>query len=427
MKSRTTTSKKRKGDSLFDALLAKSPSYWVKFVTWFLLVGYVAWLSAVHAIANIAWQQNPDLALRFVPDHPLALSLKADMQFIASQSPASLAKVEILAKQSLRQQPLNAVAVRLLGYVADVRGDKKKARELILLAQKISRRDFGTQLWLIEDAVARGDKSQALFHYDIAMRTTTSSHEILFPTLVGALDDPDVRKGLVPYVRRSPNWLPGFLGEAINTSENPANVADLLIKVGRLPDRDDYRSLSDSLLAVLVAKSKFSAFLQYYASLPGSKATSLQSAALNTTTVGLRYSVAGWQMVDNPAIGGAFSSPDKAGRYSLSAFAGSGERDELLRKYLFLKSGSYRFSAKYEAQYSAPESEIRWDLQCLSAMGNVSAWFATTTVRKGRSAATQDFTITPDCANQMLTLQLAGGSGQLGTEFVIRSIDIVHP
>ena len=28
--------------------------------------------------------------------------------------------------------------------------------------------------------------------------------------------------------------------------------------------------------------------------------------------------------------------------------------------------------------------------------------------------------------DQILTLQLAGGSGQLGTEFVIRSIDIVH-
>ena len=419
-------SRKRKSNSRFDALLTKPPLYWIKLVTFFLLVGFVAYKASIHAMANIAWQQNPDLALRFMPDHPLALSLKADIQFMDSQSPTSLNKVEAMAKQSLQVQPLNAVAVRLLGYVADARGDKKKARELILLAQQISRRDFGTQLWLIEDAVARGEKTRALYHYDIAMRTTSSSHQILLPTLAGALDDPEVRKALVPYVRRRPNWLPGLLGISIDTSQNPANLADVLVPAGQLPDNEEYRRLSNNLLNQLAAKSKFPAFRQYYLSLPGTAGATFQSAALNNRTVNLRYPAAGWQLVDNPAIGGALSAPNNDGQRSLSAFAGSGERGALMHKYIFLRPGKYRFSAGYEAQYSAPDSEIRWDLQCLSAMGNVSAWFATTTVRKGRSAATQDFTITPDCANQMLTLQLAGGSGQLGTEFVIRSIDIVH-
>ena len=419
-------SRKRKSNSRFDALLTKPPLYWIKLVTFFLLVGFVAYKASIHAMANIAWQQNPDLALRFMPDHPLALSLKADIQFMDSQSPTSLNKVEAMAKQSLQVQPLNAVAVRLLGYVADARGDKKKARELILLAQQISRRDFGTQLWLIEDAVARGEKTRALYHYDIAMRTTSSSHQILLPTLAGALDDPEVRKALVPYVRRRPNWLPGLLGISIDTSQNPANLADVLVPAGQLPDNEEYRRLSNNLLNQLAAKSKFPAFRQYYLSLPGTAGATFQSAALNNRTVNLRYPAAGWQLVDNPAIGGALSAPNNDGQRSLSAFAGSGERGALMHKYIFLRPGKYRFSAGYEAQYSAPDSEIRWDLQCLSAMGNVSAWFATTTVRKGRSAATQDFTITPDCANQMLTLQLAGGSGQLGTEFVIRSINIVH-
>lgn len=418
-------SRKRKANSRFEALRAKSPLYWVKFVTFFSLVGFVAYQSAIHAIANITWQQNPELALRFVPDHPLALSLKADIQFQESQSPASLRKVEAMAKQSLKGQPLNAVAVRLLGYVADVRGDREKARELMLLAQKISRRDFGTQLWLIEDAVARGDKKQALYHYDIAMRTTVSSHSILFPTLVGALDDPEVRSGLAPYIRRGPDWLPGFLSEAINTSENPANIADMLIKAGKLPDRDDYRSLSNSLLAQLAAKSKFPAFRQYYLSLPGSVSATLHSAALNKATVNIRYPVAGWQLVDNPAIGGAFSAPDKAGRHSLAAFAGSGERGELMRKYLFLKPGSYRFSANYNAAEGAPDGEIRWDLQCMSAKGNSSKWFTTTSVAQGKSATVQDFDLSSDCPNQMLLLQLAGGNGQLGAEFELRSVDIV--
>ncbi len=162
----------------------------------------------------------------------LALSRKADELFAAKQDPATLAKVEAMAKQSLRGGALNPVAIRLLGYVADARGDQKKAREFMLLSQKVSRRDFGTQLWLIEDAVKRNDKKQALYHYDIAMRTTPSSFPLLFPTLTGALDDPEVRAGLAPYVKAAPEWLLSFLPHAIGTSENPSYLVDVLLKAG---------------------------------------------------------------------------------------------------------------------------------------------------------------------------------------------------
>lgn len=419
-------SKKRKGSPRFAALRAKPPLYWVKFVAWFSIVGYVAWLSFIHAVANVTWQQNPDMALRFVPNHPLALSRKADELFAEKQDPATLKKVEEMAKESLRGGALNPVAIRLLGYVADVRGDRKKARELMLLSQKVSRRDFGTQLWLIEDAVARGDKKQALYHYDIALRTTPSSFSILLPTLIGALDDPEVRSALAPFLKAAPAWLPAFLGEAINTADNPANVADVLVKAGPLPDRDDYRALSNNLLLQLAAKSKFPAFRQYYLSLPGAKDASLQAASLTKATVNLRYPAAGWQLVENPAIGGSFSQADNQGRHSLAAFAGSGERGELMRKYLYLTPGNYSFAARYTAQDSAPDGEIRWELQCLSAAGNKNIWFTGNPVRKGKSSDTQEFTLDTGCPNQMLMLQVAGGSGQLGAEFTLQSVDIIR-
>lgn len=419
-------SRKRKGNARFAALRAKPPLYWVKLVVIFAVTGYLAWLSFIHAVANVTWQQNPDMALRYVPDHPLALSRKADELFAEKQDAATLAKVEAMAKQSLRGGALNPVAIRLLGYVADVRGERTKARELMLLSQKVSRRDFGTQLWLIEDAVARNDKKQALYHYDIALRTTPSSFPILLPTLVGALDDPEVRVGLVPYVRRTPDWLISFLSEAINTMDNPANLADVLVKAGGLPDREDYRNLSNSLLTQLAAKGKFPAFRQYYLSLKGNHASTFEAASFGKDTVNLRYPAAGWQIADNPAIGGAFSQADKDGRHTLAAFAGSGERGELMRKYLFLKPGNYRFAARYSAQDGAADSETKWELQCLSASGNASKWIAAEPIRQGSFASTQDFSLGPDCPNQLLALQVAGGSGQLGAEFTLRSVDIIR-
>ena len=390
------------------------------------VTGYLAWLSFIHAVANITWQQNPDMALRFVPDHPLALSRKADELFAAKQDPATLAKVEAMAKQSLRGGALNPVAIRLLGYVADVRGDRKRARQLMLLSQKVSRRDFGTQLWLIEDAVARNDKKQALYHYDIAMRTTPSSFPVLFPTLAGALSDPEVRTGLVPFVKQAPEWLLSFLPYAIGTMESHEYLVDLLVLSGSLPDRPEYKGQSNYLLNTLAAKNNFSSFERYYLSLRNASPLALSTASMTKDTVSIAYPAAGWQLTESPSIGGGFSEPNKNGRFTLSAFAGSGERGEVMRKYLFLKPGNYRFSAQYEAQQSAADSDIRWDLICASQKTPISKWFTNKAVKSGRSGDTKAFTLTPDCPHQLLLLQVAGGSGQLGAEFVLRSVDIVR-
>ena len=417
-------SRKRKGPSRFAALRTKPPLFWVKIVVITVATLYLAWLSFIHAVANITWDRNPDIALQYVPDHPLALSRKADELFAAKQDPATLAKVEAMAKQSLRGGALNPVAIRLLGYVADVRGDSKKARELMLLSHKVSRRDFGTQLWLIEDAVARNDKKTALYHYDIAMRTTPSSFPILFPTLTGALNDPEVRVALAPIVRQAPVWLPAYLGDAINTIENPANLADVLMKAGGLPDEENYRVMSNALLGQLAAKNRFPAFRQYYLSLKGNKPAAFQSASLTKDTVNLRYPAMGWQVVENVGIGGSFSQPDSKGRFSLSAFAGSGERGEVMRKILFLEPGSYRFQARYSALEAVSDADVRWDMQCLKPGGNVSKWFVDGSVRKGNFVQTLDFTISNDCRAQLLVLQAAGGSSQLGSEFTLRSVDV---
>lgn len=418
-------SRKRKGPSRFAALKAKPPFFWIKNGLIIVVTLWLAWLSFIHAVANITWDRDPDVALRYVPDHPLALSRKADELFAEKQDPATLAKVEAMAKESLRGGALNPVAIRLLGYVADVRGDTKKARELMLLSHKVSRRDFGTQLWLIEDAVARNDKKQALYHYDIAMRTTPSSFPILFPTLTGALSDPEVRVHLAPIVRQAPVWLPAFLSESIGTIENPANIADVLVKSGGLPDDESYRNLSNALLAQLAGKNKFPAFQQYFLSLKGSRADTFKAAAFTKDTVGLPYPVVGWQVADSPAIGGTFSAANDKGRSTLAAFASSGERGELLRKYMFLAPGNYRFASRFSALDGAPDSEVRWELQCVKAAGNTSAWFVATPVQKGAFGLTQDFNIGSDCRTQLLVLQTAGGSSQLGTEFTVNSVDIV--
>ena len=386
------------------------------------LIGCLTFASTMNAIGNIARRQNPTVALRFVPDEPVALSFKADQLFASSQNSEDLKKVEKLAKQSLIIYPLNATALRLLGWVADVRGEKYKAKNLNLLATKVSRRDFGAQLWLIENAVAAGNKKQALSHYNVALSTTKSSYDVLFPTLIGALADPEVRHELVRYVRQTPEWLSAFLSEAVSASANPANVADVLLFAGPLPSTQAYQALSNRLLSELANKSKFAAFRQYYLSLPNTKLITLQSAAIDKRTVDLVYPAAGWRVTDSAAIGGTFS--EDSGNYRLSAFAGSGQRGTAMQKYLFLDPGNYRFAAKYRIVNGSQDSAIDWSIRCLDATAETNLLTGWGHLKGGGAALSHDFSISKSCKAQLATLQIAGGSGQTGTDFLVTSVMI---
>jgi hypothetical protein len=96
-----------------------------------------------------------------------------------------------------------------------------------------------------------------------------------------------------------------------------------------------------------------------------------------------------------------------------------------MRKLLFLEPGSYRFQAQYAALDAVSDAEIRWDMQCITPTGNVGKWFVDTPIRRGNFAHLQDFTIDNDCRAQLLILQAAGGSSQLGAKFTLRSVDVV--
>ncbi|MDT9096849.1 hypothetical protein RSW32_26335, partial [Escherichia coli] len=76
---------------------------------------------------------------------------------------------------------------------AQLHGDVGAARRLFAYGQRLSRRDNSTQLWAIEDAVARNDIPDVLRHYDVALRTSPNLADILYPVLASASADPAIR------------------------------------------------------------------------------------------------------------------------------------------------------------------------------------------------------------------------------------------
>lgn len=103
-----------------------------------------------------------------------------------------------------------------------------RARRLFLHSERLSRRNLITQLWAIEDAVARDDVAGALRHYDIALRTAPRMAEVLFPVLKSASTDPAIRTGLIRTLSGKPLWAGDFIDYVSDNSADPQATVSLL-------------------------------------------------------------------------------------------------------------------------------------------------------------------------------------------------------
>lgn len=146
----------------------------------------------------------------------------------------------MLARSALRFDPTAVAAVSTLGLNAQAQGRTQEARKWFSYASALSRRDFQTQLWLIEDAVSHGDVGAALRHYDIALRTSSSAPDILYPVLVSAIENPDVRKGMARTLAARPIWGSSFLlytsGNAPDLHAMAALFSEVSQRGGIIPD-----------------------------------------------------------------------------------------------------------------------------------------------------------------------------------------------
>ena len=403
-----------------------TPRHWRKTGAFLLATVIVSYFAAANSLANIARRKNPDIALMVSREEPVALTLKADREFQATQTPGALTSVERQAKRALRQQTHNASAIRLLGYVADARGNPLAARRFINMASRVSRRDFGTQIWLIEDAAQKEQLAKALVHYDIALRTTFDSRSILFPTLIGALVREDVRRAFTPYVSKAPPWMLDFIPQAIAQIENPSDMASIMMAANNSARIPQYHNFPNLLLSQLESKRKFSDYRLYYLSLPGSERQHLTSIDINKSSVLNRYSSIGWQSFGGVAVGSSYAATTQKLGFHLQVYARPNSGGLVARKLLFLSEGNYVLSAKYAATQAGSDADLTWQIQCLSQPGSVVFTVTNLPILEGRFSKSDKFAIPSNCSTQYLNLLVTDGNSQSGMDTIIEQLQLAR-
>lgn len=379
--------------------------------------------SALNAFVNIAQTSQVDAVLAIAPNNPNALAKRADQELDGDVDPGNLVVLRDLATKSLREQAINPRALRILAYHADLSGDRARSARNMNLALKASRREFGTHLLAIENAVTANNVSLALRHYDLALRTSTVGREFLLERLVAASSDPVILRELAPYVRADPPWLPYFLSYSGRDRANGKSLARLWHAAGGFPEGTHYRLYETAILEYLVTGADYSEARRFFLAWPDARPSLLTSPSLTPASTTSRAAALGWQLTNNASFGAAFAKTmEQVVSPQLELFSNPGVFGLVAGKHLFLQPSTYLLDVSFRDVTMPQGSAVNATVSCFSKTGERTPFKTVRLQPMPNGSARFAFTVPRDCEVQLLSFEVQGGRSQEGMSVLIDRI-----
>lgn len=338
----------------------RSPAQWASRGGLAAAAAAIGCFSVAHTLAQVVARDKPAMAHRLAPgDGRIAARLAAFLSGADAKS-ADRGRADKLARGALLDDALAVQAVSTLGINAELRGNSAQAQRLFAYSQKLSRRDLQTQLWAIEAAVARGDIAGALHHYDVALRTSTDSWELLFPVLGEATTDPAIRAALVGTLSQRPIWGDPFITYTAARSPDPQATAALLTDLRRTGFSIPDGARAPIINALIEQGALEEAWRFYVAGNPGAVRYSSRDPRFTNSTDA--PSLLDWVPIDDGSITTSIQRDKTGGVFDFAAPATVG--GALLRQVQLLSPGSYRITGVSSGIEQAAVALPYWSLSC---------------------------------------------------------------
>lgn len=318
------------------------------------------------------------------------------------------------ARAVVREDPLNASAIRIYGFAQGTTGNEAATESAVRLAARLSRRESLTQLWLIEREAARGNVSATLRHYDVLLRTRLRLRPVLFETLSQALSEPEIRKGFAGYVRQSPDWLEPFVIYAIDYARLRAPVALAFEDAGGLPKARRFQMLETRFLQALIAGGEVGAGRRFYRSMTGAQPAELRETGFNPSTTEQRFAPLSWQVMESPTISTIFEIIGTGAQLAARIEVSPTSHGVALRRHFELAKGRHHIRVVLGESSGSTRPRMQWMVRCSPSASPFASW-------RGASGA---FTIPANCPDQIIELTVAAADSQTATELVLTDVRI---
>ena len=316
------------------------------------------------------------------------------------------------SKAALVQDATSVDAVATLGINAQIKGDTTAAQRDFAYSQLLSRRDFQTQIWAIQDAGVRGDIPAAMKHYDIALRTSPEASN-LYPALAYAIIDPAVRQELVKTLAGQPSWAQTFIDYVGGNGRDPLATASFFqsLRQAGVPVSDG--ATAGVVNALVSAKMINQAWSYYESARPGANRQMLRNSNFSVNVDA--PSVFDWVPINDGSISSSVQRSGKGGVFTFAAPPSIG--GVVLQQLQLLQPGDYVLAGRSSDIDQSDDSRPYWSLSCQNGqeLGRIDVPNSETDY--GRFGGL--FTVPSNCPVQLLSLNIrpsssiSGVSGQI--------------
>jgi hypothetical protein len=330
---------------------------------------FLAWIGW-HMIADTAALSlagvSPETAIEWNPAQSVVLDQLAQQEMVKPDGDVGAA--EDWARRALRSRPIDDSALFWLAVIAEKKGEKKKAAELMRLAGERTWRNVGAQLWLFEDDSRRARFADALPHADAIIRALPEFQTQLFPPLAAFTTDPRGLRAVADFlVGDSPPWRSWFLASLSARLYNKSHL-DQLYALLRDSERPPSEPELNAYLRRLIKDGRFEfAHSVWREALPPAQRSDrglLFNGNFELPLGALPFNwvvrqVAGADVAVVPSAG-------SGGRALQVQFSGRRVDFANVEQLLLLPAGHYRLSGRVKAELRTPRG-LWWHISCASS------------------------------------------------------------
>jgi hypothetical protein len=392
----------------------RSPYEWASRVALASGAAVLGCYSVVFSVAQVTAGTDPALANRLASYDGRLLAAQAGALITPSAGVAARAKAKALARSALDHDPTAVVAAATLGIAAATEEKAVEAQRFLAYAQMLSRRNTQTQLWSIEDAVARNDVADALHWYDIALRTNPSLGNILYPVLAQAAQNSAIRSKLVRTLVGKPIWADNYINYVVQQRNDPRSTATLFLEL-RLHGVVVPEPARAAVVNALLEGGQADEAWRYYVTLhPG--ADRRRSRDPRFTAPPTTASLLDWIPVNDGNVSASIQRAGDGGTFEFSAPATIG--GAVLQQIQLLPPGMYRLAGHSDGIAQEARALPYWTLSCRSDGRELGRVILPNSAQAGGTFA-GSLTVPANCPVQALMLfappsdATGGTSGQI--------------
>lgn len=317
-------------------------------------------------------------------------------------------EIKTMAERALRSEPLNPRALRLLGQIAEMDGDRERAERLMSAAAALSLHESFAHYWLLQERLKQQDTQAALHHGDILLRTRPDLVRNIVPAMGRLAEDEVARPRLEALLAQNPPWRNAFFANLPGAITDARTPLLLLLSLRASPHPPTTAELRGYLNVLLRSKLYELAYYTWLQFLPADQLAStglLFNASFEHPLSGLLFD---WAITQGTgATIDIAPNPDLGGRPALYIEFGQGRVSfGRIEQTVLLAPGTYRFQVNYRGEVKGRRG-LRWRVSCVGSrqvlgespmiLGSSPSW----------QPSVLTFTVPPtDCRAQTLHLIL---------------------